>query len=162
VRDGPPAGYRPGTGVMLLDDNGRVFVARRIGTNDAWQMPQGGIDRGEKPLEAARRELKEEIGTDKALLLAESPHWHVYDFPPKLQKSLWGGRFKGQAQKWFAMRFTGSEDDVDLDAHLPEFDAWKWVEARDLPVLAVDFKRSLYRDLLAEFALFLPDNRAAG
>ena len=162
MRDGPPAGYRPGTGVMLLDESGLVFVARRIGTRDAWQMPQGGIDKGENPLEAARRELKEEIGTNQALLLAESPTWHVYDFPPDLQGSLWGGRFKGQAQKWFAMRFSGSETDIDLDAHMPEFDAWKWVNAAELPALAVDFKRSLYRDLLAEFAPFLSGSRAAG
>ena len=162
MRNGPPAGYRPGTGVMLLDKSGLVFVARRIGTSDAWQMPQGGIDKDENPLEAARRELKEEIGTNRALLLAESPNWHVYDFPPELQKSLWGGRFKGQAQKWFAMRFTGSERDIDLAAHTPEFDAWKWVTADELPRLAVDFKRSLYRDLLAEFATFLSGSRAAG
>jgi len=161
MRDGPPPGYRPGTGVMLLGPTGLVFVARRIGTKDSWQMPQGGIDKGEIPLEAARRELKEEIGTNNALLLVESPNWHVYDFPPELQKTLWGGRFKGQAQKWFAMRFTGEESEFDLNAHMPEFDAWKWVHPAELPALAVDFKRSLYRDLLAEFALFLPDSRAA-
>jgi len=148
---GPPAGYRPGVGVMLLDSAHRVFIGRRIGTDTGWQMPQGGIEPGEPPLHAAKRELKEEIGTDNAELVAESGHWLAYDFPPELRPTIWGGRFKGQTQKWFLMRFTGAERDIRLDAHMPEFDAWKWVAPRELPALAIDFKRALYRDLLAEF-----------
>lgn len=151
----PPAGYRPGVGVMLLDSAHRVFIGRRIGTTDSWQMPQGGIDPGEKPLHAAKRELKEEIGTDKAEPVAESAHWLAYDFPPELRPTIWGGRFKGQTQKWFLMRFTGTERDIRLDAHMPEFDAWKWVAARELPALAIDFKQALYRDLLTEFGSML-------
>lgn len=148
----PPPGYRRGVGVMLLDGRRRVFVGRRIGTADAWQMPQGGIDGNETPRLAARRELKEEIGTDKAALVAESAHWFSYDFPADLRPSIWGGRYKGQTQKWFLMRFTGSENDIDLDAHMPEFDAWKWVPPHELPALAIDFKQPVYRALLEEFA----------
>lgn len=151
----PPAGYRRGVGVMLLDGRHHVFLGRRIGTVDGWQMPQGGIDGNETPRVAALRELKEEIGTDKAEFVAESAHWLSYDFPPALRPSIWGGRYKGQAQKWFLMRFTGIDDDIDLDAHAPEFDAWKWIPPRELPGLAVDFKQSLYRALLEEFAAAL-------
>ncbi len=147
----PPAGYRRGVGVMLIDDRRRVFVARRIGTAAGWQMPQGGIDGNETPQLAALRELREEIGTDKAETLAESAHWLSYDFPPALRPSIWGGRYKGQTQKWFVMHFTGTESDIVLDGHMPEFDAWKWVAPRELPALAVDFKRPLYRALLEEF-----------
>ncbi len=148
----PPAGYRRGVGIMLVDRQCHVFVGRRIGTADGWQMPQGGIDGTEMPRVAALRELKEEIGTDKADLLAESVHWLSYDFPAELRPSIWGGRYKGQTQKWFLMRFAGTDDDIDLDAHVPEFDTWKWIPPRELPTLAIDFKQSLYRALLDEFA----------
>jgi putative (di)nucleoside polyphosphate hydrolase len=150
----PPLGYRPGVGIMLLDGARRVFIGRRLGVENGWQMPQGGIDPGEKPLHAAKRELREEIGTDKATLVAESAQWLTYDFPPDLRPSIWGGRFKGQTQKWFLMRFTGGERDIRLDAHPAqiEFDAWKWADPRELPALAIDFKQALYRDLLEEFA----------
>ncbi|MDE2164719.1 MAG: RNA pyrophosphohydrolase [Alphaproteobacteria bacterium] len=151
----PPAGYRRGVGVMLIDRRRHVFIGRRIGTADGWQMPQGGIDGTETPRVAALRELKEEIGTDKAELLAESGHWLSYDFPTELRPSIWGGRYKGQTQKWFLMRFAGTDDDIDLDMHVAEFDAWKWVPPRDLPALAIDFKQSLYRTLIEEFATAL-------
>lgn len=147
----PPAGYRPGVGIMLIDGKRRVFVGKRIRTAGGWQMPQGGIDGAETPHRAALRELKEEIGTDKAELIAESAHWLSYEFPPGLRERIWDGRYKGQAQKWFLMRFTGTEADIDLDAHVAEFDDWKWVPPRELPEIAVDFKRGLYRELLAEF-----------
>ena len=145
--------YRPGVGIMLLNAEGLVFVARRIDTPGAWQMPQGGLDEGEAPAQAALRELEEEIGTSNAEIVAESRGWLRYDLPPALQRSFRGGRYRGQRQKWFLCRFLGDERDIDLghDKH-PEFDAWKWVPPAALPRLIVDFKRDLYRALLDEFA----------
>ncbi len=156
MSDSPEAaraqGYRPGVGVMLLDARNRVFVGRRIDmAGDNWQMPQGGIDRGETPRAAALRELKEEIGTDKAEFLAESAQWLRYDVPQSTARRVWNGRYRGQMQKWFAMRFTGEDGDIDLATGHPEFNAWKWVSPADLPTLIVPFKRQLYRDILAEF-----------
>jgi putative (di)nucleoside polyphosphate hydrolase len=145
-------GYRPGVGIMLLDAGRRVFVGRRTDmAGENWQMPQGGIDRGESPREAALRELKEEIGTDKAEFLAESAQWLRYDVPQGIAGRLWGGRYRGQMQKWFAMRFTGTDRDIDVATAHPEFNAWRWVAAAELPTLIVPFKRQLYRDILAEF-----------
>jgi putative (di)nucleoside polyphosphate hydrolase len=145
-------GYRAGVGVMLLDHSGRIFVGRRIDiAGDNWQMPQGGIDKGETPRAAALRELKEEVGTDKAEILAESRGWFSYDVPAPIAGRLWRGRYRGQRQKWFALRFTGTDSDIDLTTHHPEFDAWKWVEAAALPQLIVPFKRALYEDVLKEF-----------
>lgn len=146
-------GYRPGVGIMLLDRNKRVFVGRRSDVaGDNWQMPQGGIDRGETPRQAALRELKEEVGTDKAEILAETRGWLSYEVPPEVAGRLWRGRYRGQMQKWFAMRFTGEDRDIDLMTHHPEFDAWKWVAPAELPQLIVPFKRRLYRDILDEFS----------
>ena len=146
--------YRPGVGVMLLNRAGQVFVARRIDMVDAtrpWQMPQGGIDKGETPRQAALRELKEEIGTDKAEILGESRLWLKYDLPVELASGVWDGRYRGQRQKWFAMRFTGNDTDIDLATEHPEFDAWKWIRPERLPEVIVPFKRQLYIDILAEF-----------
>ena len=149
-------GYRAGVGVMLLDAQKRVFVGRRIDMEgDNWQMPQGGIDKGETPREAALRELKEEAGTDRAEFLAEAARWLRYDVPKEVAGRLWRGRYRGQMQKWFAMRFTGRDSDIDLATHHPEFDAWKWVAPAELPRLIVPFKRRLYLDILAEFAPLL-------
>ena len=149
----PPAGYRPGVGIVLLNREGLVFVAQRIDTpGEAWQMPQGGIDPGETPRDAALRELKEETGTDRAELLAESREWLTYDLPPKLGAKVWKGRYKGQCQKWFVLRFLGEDSDIDLEGEMPEFSAWRWVPAAQLPDLIVGFKRPLYRAILAEFA----------
>jgi putative (di)nucleoside polyphosphate hydrolase len=149
-------GYRPGVGVMLLDAQKRVFVGRRIDmAGDNWQMPQGGIDKGETPREAALRELKEEAGTDRAEVLAEAARWLRYDVPKEVAGRLWRGRYRGQMQKWFAMRFTGRDGDIDLATHHPEFNAWKWVAPAELPRLIVPFKRQLYLDILAEFAPLL-------
>jgi putative (di)nucleoside polyphosphate hydrolase len=158
VRD---RGYRPGVGVMLLDHRNRVFVGRRIDmAGENWQMPQGGIDKGETPRQAALRELKEEVGTDRAELLAESAQWLRYDVPREIAGRLWRGRYRGQMQKWFAMRFTGRDSDIDLATHHPEFSAWKWVPAEELPRLIVPFKRQLYLDILDEFAPLLTRPRA--
>lgn len=144
--------YRRGVGIMLLDDRSRVFVARRIDMpSDAWQMPQGGIDKGEAPIEAAWREMEEEIGTAAAELVAESRDWLRYDLPVDLVPRLWGGRFRGQEQKWFAFRFTGSDGDIDLETEHPEFLDWKWAEMAELPGLIVPFKRPLYQAVVEEF-----------
>jgi len=118
----------------------------------AWQMPQGGIDPGETPRQAALRELEEETGTAKAEILGETVGWHHYDLPPELTGGIWGGRFRGQRQKWFAMRFTGTDSDINLATEHPEFDAWKWVAPAQLPELIVEFKRDVYVAVLAEFA----------
>jgi len=151
-----PEGYRPGVGIMLVDQANRVFVARRIDTKEqAWQMPQGGIDRGEKPREAALRELKEEIGTDKAEILAESSQWFSYDLPVEIASRIWKGRYRGQCQKWFLMRHLGDGTDIDVATEHPEFDSWRWVLADELPDIIIPFKRQLYIDILGEFRSFL-------
>jgi len=144
--------YRNGVGIMLFNGNGEVFVARRIDmTSEAWQMPQGGMDPGETPIQAALRELKEEIGTDNVELLRESADWYTYDLPDELVGKLWGGKFRGQRQKWFAMRLLGTESEIDIATHEPEFSEWKWVDPRLLPDMIVPFKRKLYKALAEEF-----------
>jgi len=145
--------YRPAVGIMLLNRQGEVFVGRRIDmpVMPAWQMPQGGIDPGETPCQAAMRELEEEIGTAKVVLLGESRVWLKYDLPIELAGGIWGGRYRGQRQKWFVMRFIGTNADINLATEHPEFDAWQWVAPERLPDLIVPFKRQLYIDILAEF-----------
>jgi putative (di)nucleoside polyphosphate hydrolase len=153
--------YRRGVGIMLLNADRQVFVAKRIDMpSDAWQMPQGGIDKGETPVAAAWREMREEIGTDRATLRAESRDWLRYDLPAELAPRLWGGRFRGQEQKWFAFDFAGRDSDIDIaqDRH-PEFSDWRWVPMERLPSLIVPFKRQLYTDLVAEFSSLLRDRR---
>ncbi len=152
--------YRPCVGILLLNRAGQVFVAERRDTPGAWQMPQGGIDEGEDPAAAARRELREEIGTDKASILAEAREWLRYDLPPELIPTVWGGRYRGQSQKWFAMRFEGDDADIELDGHEePEFDAWRWVDPEEVPALIVEFKRPVYERVLGEFAPLLIGGR---
>ena len=144
--------YRPGVGIMLFNGAGLVLVARRIDmVSEAWQMPQGGIEEGELPIDAAFRELAEEIGTAKAEVLAEAEDWLDYDLPHDLVAILWQGRFRGQTQKWFAMRFTGRDADIDIATEDPEFSAWKWAEPAALPDLIVPFKRDLYAELVRRF-----------
>jgi putative (di)nucleoside polyphosphate hydrolase len=147
--------YRRGVGIMLLDAEGRVFVGRRIDTPEAWQMPQGGIDPGETPRGAALRELKEEVGTDRAEIIAETAGWLRYELPEALRGNVWGGRYRGQEQKWFAMRFLGRDRDIDLATHHPEFDAWKWAAPAHLVRDIVPFKLALYQAVLKEFAPIL-------
>lgn len=142
--------YRPCVGVMLFDSAGRVFVGRRIDTPDAWQMPQGGIDPGETPAEAALRELEEEIGTANAEIAAETADWLAYDLPGHLVGRLWGGRWRGQRQKWFACRFLGDDRDIRLDTAHPEFDAWRWAAIDELTALIVPFKRAIYAAVVDE------------
>jgi putative (di)nucleoside polyphosphate hydrolase len=143
--------YRQGVGVMLLNADNRVFVAKRIDmTSEAWQMPQGGIDPGESARECALRELQEEIGTDKAEILYEAPGWYDYDLPPDLVPKIWGGKYRGQQQKWFLMRFTGTDADINLETEHPEFLEWKWIAPHELPDIIVPFKRALYQRLVTD------------
>jgi len=147
-----PRPWRPCVGLMLFGPDGRVWVGDRIDTpGDHWQMPQGGIDEGESPREAALRELHEEIGTDKAEIVAEHPEWLKYDLPPEISAKIWGGRYRGQMQRWFALRFTGRDEDIHLDSHIREFEAWKWEDIDRLPDLAVGFKRDIYRQVVEAF-----------
>lgn len=150
--------YRPGVGIVLLNYRGEVFVGRRADMKDgAWQMSEGGIDDGESPREAALRELKEEIGTDKADVIAESRGWFKYEVPFVPASERWGGRWKGQRQMWFVMLFRGHNSDIDLATDHPEFDAWRWVPLDSLPELASPFKRQLYLDVIGEFPTVFRD-----
>jgi len=144
--------YRPCVGLMLLNDRGQVFVGKRIDqTVEGWQMPQGGIDAGEEPQTAALRELKEETGTDKARIIGEMEDWLTYELPPHLVGIAFHGKYRGQRQKWFALRFLGGDDDIDLHTHEPEFAEWKWVDLEALPSLIVPFKRDTYTAVIAAF-----------
>ena len=144
--------YRAGVGIMLANAENKIFVAKRIDMiSEAWQMPQGGIDKGETPAEAAIRELGEEIGTAKAQTIEESSGWYNYDLPPDLVPQIWGGKYRGQQQKWFLMRFTGQDSDINIETHNPEFSEWKWVDLHTLPDVIVPFKRQLYSELVKEF-----------
>lgn len=150
--------YRPCAGVMLINADGRVFVGQRIDNlADAWQMPQGGIDKGEDAETAARRELGEETGiaADKIELIADAGHDFDYDLPPELAGKIWGGKYRGQRQRWFLFRFTGTDADVNIATKHPEFRAWRWADPAELPELIVPFKRQLYRDVVAAFSAHL-------
>lgn len=145
--------YRLNVGAVVFSRGGLVFVGRRKGFPDSWQLPQGGVDAGEDINKAVMRELQEEIGTDKAEILAEHPDWLFYDLPPHLLGVAWNGKYRGQKQKWFALRFTGADQDIRLDAdEHPEFEEWRWVKLADLPSLAVSFKRDIYETLAESFA----------
>jgi putative (di)nucleoside polyphosphate hydrolase len=153
--------YRRNVGAALFNRDGLVLVARRAdmpnaeGPAGGWQLPQGGIDPNEDPRAAVLRELAEEIGTDRAEIIGEHPEWLTYDLPPHLVGVALGGRYRGQKQRWFALRFTGEDGDIRLDADPdPEFDAWRWVALDELPALAVNFKRPIYRILAVSFARF--------
>ena len=149
---GVPEFYRPNVGLMLIGPGRRLFVGRRLNQPDAWQMPQGGVDKGETPVEAAFRELREEVGTAHALLLRQTRDWITYDVPEPLQPPHWKGRWRGQAQKWFALAFTGRDSEIDLTAHDQEFEEWRWTAATELPALIVVWKRPVYEAVLKEFA----------
>ncbi len=147
--------YRPNVGAVLFNRHGLVFTGRRANARESWQLPQGGIDEGEDPAAAVLRELEEEIGTRNARLLAEHDAWLSYDLPAELIGVAWGGRYRGQRQRWFALRFEGEDSEIalDRDPH-PEFDAWRWVPLAELPSIAVPFKRQTYEVLATAFARF--------
>lgn len=150
--------YRPAVGVMLLNAEKKVFVGQRLDNQlDAWQMPQGGTDRGESPEAAALRELEEETGIAPKLveIVACASRELDYDLPEDLQGKVWGGKYRGQRQTWFLCRFLGSDDDVHIDTPHPEFRAWKWAEPNELPAMIVPFKQDLYRAVLEEFSDYL-------
>jgi putative (di)nucleoside polyphosphate hydrolase len=154
--DGPHPGYRPCVGLMLINSADLLFIGQRRGpVLDAWQMPQGGIDPDETPHDAAWRELREEVGTDHAHLVAESRCWYAYDLPRELWPPRWGDQYRGQSQKWFAFRFTGADEDIDIAAHEPEFVRWRWARADDVLHLVVAFKRPVYQAVLDEFGALL-------
>ena len=157
--------YRPCVGVTLINARGLVFIGRRkdrslaehVAPGHEWQMPQGGIDAGEEPFAAALRELREETNVASVSSLAEAPDWLAYDLPQDIAMSAWKGRYQGQRQKWFALRFTGEDSEIDIDApggHKAEFDAWRWVEMAALPGLIIPFKRPVYEKVVEAFAPF--------
>jgi len=152
--------YRKGVGLMIMNAERKIWVGQRqdvsslIDSVSAWQMPQGGIDSAETPWQAALREMKEEIGTINVRLVAESREWISYDFPEELH-NLWGGRFLGQTQKWFLVEFLGDDAEININTFHPEFIAWKWVDANQLPNMIVSFKKDLYQKVLEEFKGYL-------
>ncbi len=150
--------YRPSVGMMIIDGNDRVFVGKRVDTKiPAWQMPQGGIDLGETPSIAALREMSEEIGCSKGYIIAESRCWYSYDVPIILIPKLWGGNFRGQKQKWFLIRFTGTTEDININTSNPEFEEWRWVKFDELLSIIIPFKRKLYKAIVREFAPIISD-----
>jgi putative (di)nucleoside polyphosphate hydrolase len=157
--------YRPCVGLAVFNRAGRVFIGRRIGgpehvdATHVWQMPQGGVDLGEDPWPAALRELYEETNIRSVARLGEIPEWLAYDIPRDIVGQAWGGKYRGQTQKWYAVRFTGDESEIDIaqpggGGHEPEFVEWRWEPMENLPDLIVPFKRAVYERVVAEFAKF--------
>lgn len=147
--------YRRGVGIALFNARGKIWVGRRCDLAEpAWQLPQGGIDRDENPLGAAYRELREELGIEHAELLAERNEWLRYDLPPELVGQAWGGQWRGQERRWFAMRFLGEDAEINVETPHREFSDWYWADLEDIPALAPPFKRDVYTDVAASFEPF--------
>ena len=145
--------FRKGIGVFLINEKNQLWVGKRIDfKNDYWQMPQGGIDNDEDPRQAMIRELGEEVGIKKNYeILMELEQWLSYLLPDSLKKVVWGGRYVGQIQKWFACRFYGKDEEINLETHKPEFEDWKWIKPEDVMKSVIPFKKKLYRDVLKGF-----------
>ena len=144
--------YRPCVGIMLINQQGDIFGGQRLDNRaEAWQMPQGGIDEGEDVETACFREMREEIGTNKADVLRLHPDWLNYDIPRPLADNLWSGAYRGQTQKWVALRFTGEDTDINIQTEEPEFISWQWLSPDELIQRAVPFKRDVYTNIMAEF-----------
>ena len=150
--------YRPCVGMMLINRHKRVFAGKRIDTQGShWQMPQGGIEDGETPVEAAFRELNEEIGTNNVELIAQCPDWFSYDLPYHISKKVWQGRYRGQKQKWYAFRFLGIDSDINIQTSSPEFSDWRWAETQQLQKLIIPFKKDVYERVIRIFQPLLVD-----
>ena len=145
---------RIGVGIVLLNNENKVFVGKRIDNPSSfWQMPQGGVDQNEQMLEAAKRELEEETGITKIILIKELNYWLEYELPKNLIDKIWKGKYKGQKQKWFIMKFTGNRKDINIKTKHPEFLDWKWIKPSKLPNIVVDFKVNVYKKILKELEL---------
>ena len=149
--------YRLGVGLVIINDQREIFTGRRLDNTKAWQMPQGGIDNNEIPLEAAYREMYEETGIrkSKVTLLKQTKTWYRYDLPQEIQNKFWGGKFRGQSQKWFLFKFIGTEFDINIETKDQEFSDWKWSKKTEMLDSIVPFKRSLYQSVLKDFHLEL-------
>ncbi len=150
--------YRPCVGVMLVNREGLVFAGQRLdSTLPAWQMPQGGIDKGETPSEAAYRELREETGVTRDLVekVAKTHGWVTYDLPPELLGKVWGGKYRGQKQKWFLFRFLGQDDQIRIDTEPREFASWRWIDVDEMVEGIVPFKRAVYEEVVRSFRAYL-------
>ena len=146
--------YRLGIGIMMLNGQGEIFVAERTNPKNAWQMPQGGIDENELPKDALYREAMEEIGTNNFSIIAESQHWHQYDFPLRHTSAWFDGKYRGQKQKWFLLKFLGKDSEININTYTPEFINWKWIDINRLEHIIIDFKKPIYKKILEEFKPF--------
>ena len=147
---------RIGVGIALLNDSNEVFVGKRIDNpEDFWQMPQGGVDKNENFLDAAKRELEEETGIKNVKLIKEIEGWIIYDLPKNLLGKIWKGKYRGQKQKWFIMKFLGNNNEININTKKPEFLDWKWIDLEDLPKIAVNFKLDIYKVLKQEVSKIL-------
>ena len=144
--------YRNCVGLLVINKSRNVFVGKRIDSSlNAWQMPQGGIEPDEDPKSAGIREMEEEIGTSNVKLIGEMSEWLNYDIPEKLSHRLWGGKYRGQTQKWLAFKFLGNDNEINIKTKDPEFKEWRWEHHKNLPELAVPFKKEIYKKVIKEF-----------